>query len=74
LAEHQLTSADLGWANLVLVMEHKHKSRIVEKFRSSMELPKIESLEIPDNYKYMDDALVNLIRERSEPHILDFQG
>ena len=44
----QLSADDLEWADLVLVMERKYKSRILETYRDHPHLPKIVSLDIPD--------------------------
>ena len=39
-----------------------------------LELPPIESLDIPDEYEYMDEELVDLIRSGVEHHINNFAG
>jgi predicted protein tyrosine phosphatase len=65
---HPISSLDLLWADLVLVMENKHKSRISESFRD-ISLPPIKSLDIPDEYKYMDEELIELIKTGVEHHI-----
>src|SRR5258708_40221725 len=48
-SSHQISSSDIEWADLVLVMERKYKTRILSEFRD-YKLPPIESLEIPDEY------------------------
>jgi len=63
---HKLSAKDLGWADLVLVMERRHKTRIIEDFRDEAELPRIRSLDIPDDYQFMDPELVELLREKVE--------
>lgn len=67
---HTLSSQDITWADLILVMEDKYRQRIRETFRDS-DFPLIESLEIPDEYAYMDPELVELIRECTEPLLGD---
>ena len=67
-SRHQISAADIGWADLILVMEEDHKARILEQFRS-LALPAMESLDIPDEYEYMDDELVDLIRGGVEARI-----
>ena len=49
-------------------MEQKHKTRLLETFRH-LDLPLIDSLDIPDEYKFMDEELVDLIREGTEFHL-----
>lgn len=64
-SRHQLDERDLAWADLILVMEQKYAARIRKTFRD-LDLPPIESLEIPDEFAFMDDELVRLIREGTE--------
>ncbi|HEY1172578.1 MAG TPA: protein-tyrosine-phosphatase [Verrucomicrobiae bacterium] len=61
-SKHRVTEKDLAWAELVLVMERKHKARILEAFGGLENLPRIESLEIPDEFEFMEEELVELIR------------
>ena len=68
-ANHQLSQKDIEWCDLILVMEQKHKKYIHERFRS-LELPPIFSLEIPDEYQFMDQELIELIKAGTEPHII----
>jgi predicted protein tyrosine phosphatase len=65
---HLISSSDLLWADLVLVMENKHKNRISVSFRD-IHLPPIKSLDIPDEYVYMDEGLIELIKSGVEYHI-----
>lgn len=65
---HQICAADIAWADLILVMEEKYAAAIREKFRHS-KLPPMRSLDIPDEYEYMDAELVELIRAGVEAHI-----
>ncbi len=67
-SNHELSDEDILWANVILVMEQGYKKRIAEHFRH-LELPRIESLDIPDEYQYMDDELVGLIRTAVEYQI-----
>ena len=66
-SRQRVTEKGLNWASFVVVMERKHASRIREQFRNLEELPPIESLDIPDEYQFMDPELISLIRERLEP-------
>jgi predicted protein tyrosine phosphatase len=65
---HRVSLQDMKWADLVLVMESKHKARLREAFRDDP-LPPIECLEIPDDYGLMDDTLIELIRAGTEAHL-----
>ena len=63
---------DLVWADLVLVMEQKHRSRLLADFPDKTKFLTIHVLDIPDDYGYMDAELVQLIRIAADPFIDDF--
>jgi len=44
-------------------MEEKHKSRLVAEYRRLLENTPIHVLDIPDEYKYMDAELIDLLRQ-----------
>ena len=67
-SKHPISKADIEWAELILVMERGYKSRIVGSFRDAS-LPAIENLDIPDEYQYMDEELIDLIEKGAEFHI-----
>jgi protein-tyrosine phosphatase len=50
----------LIWADLIFVMEREHKRRLQEKFPSSILTKEVIILNIPDEYRYMDNQLVEL--------------
>lgn len=54
---------DLKWADQVIVMESKHKQRIQAYFPRISKYKKIRVLNIPDNYKYMDDKLIKVLEK-----------
>ena len=62
-ARHPVSAADLSWAQVIFVMEEKHKSRLVAEYRRFLENKPIHVLDIPDDYKYMDAELVALLQE-----------
>jgi predicted protein tyrosine phosphatase len=65
---HPISEADIRWADLILVMEEDQKSRITGKYRH-LKLPGIASLDIPDEYEYMEKELIDAIRSGVEYHI-----
>jgi predicted protein tyrosine phosphatase len=69
-ARRRVTGNDLRWADLVLVMEEKHRSRLREEFREEACAAAIHVLDIPDEYRFMEPALVELVRERAAALIL----
>ena len=46
-------------------MEQKYKTRLLGTFRD-LEFPLIDSLDIPDEYEFMNEELVELIRGGTE--------
>jgi predicted protein tyrosine phosphatase len=65
---HGLSEDDLEWADVVLVMERSHISRIRSSFSIS-DLPSMASLDIPDEFKLMDPELVSLIQTGTEYYL-----
>ena len=58
-------SGDLiEWADVVLVMEGSHRNKVAKKFRAQLKRKRLVTLEIPDNYEYMDPNLVKLLEAR----------
>ena len=69
-ARRTISVQDIRWADLIFVMEEKHKSRIRAQFRDETRNKTIHVLDIPDDYKFMDPELIELIREKVGPLIL----
>ena len=60
-ARHLVSETDLAWADVVLVMEDKHKSRLLAEHRALLHRKPLYVLDIPDDYRYMDPELVALL-------------
>jgi predicted protein tyrosine phosphatase len=54
----------VDWADLILVMEKSHRTRLTKRFGKHLSGKRVVVLDIPDNYDYMDPALVELIKRR----------
>ena len=63
-ADNPVTPELLQWADLILVMERVHRSKLSAKFRAQMAGKRVICLEIPDNFDYMEPALVQLLNAR----------
>ena len=61
-ARRHVSPADIEWAHVILVMEEKHKSRLVADFARLLEHKPIHVLDVPDEFKYMDPELVEELR------------
>lgn len=71
-ARHTVSIDDIRWADVVIVMEQKHKSRLVADFTRLLNNKPVHVLDIPDEYKYMDPELVELL-EQSVAHLLNIE-
>jgi protein-tyrosine phosphatase len=68
-ARKKVNAAMILWADLVLVMEKKHRSQLVEKFPDETAGKQIVVLHIPDEYRYMDPELVENIETAVAPYL-----
>lgn len=50
-------------------MEKKHKQRITEKFKDEVAAKEIIVLNIPDDYQYMDEELIDELNSKLSAYI-----
>lgn len=62
-SERKISEQELRWADIVFVMETGHKSRISGTYKH-LKLPKIEVLNIDDEFEFMDEELIELLTDR----------
>jgi predicted protein tyrosine phosphatase len=62
-SRRKVSEDDIRWAELIFVMEEKHKSRLVAEFTDLIKNKTIHVLDIPDEYKYMDPELVEQLEQ-----------
>ena len=63
-AEVPVSPELLAWADTVFVMEKVHRSRLSAKFKRHLNGKRVICLDIPDDYAYMDPALVCLLEQK----------
>ncbi|WP_433946755.1 low molecular weight protein tyrosine phosphatase family protein [Paenibacillus sp. SN-8-1] len=68
-ARIKVTAGHIGWADLIFVMETKHTRRLKEKFGSSLTGKRIIRLDIPDDYPFMDEELIEILKARVSEYI-----
>lgn len=73
-ARRTVAADDLVWADLVFVMEYKHREQLVRKFPLETKNKEIHVLDIPDSYQYMDSVLMEEIAAAVDPIIAEFKG
>ncbi len=64
----RITEQLILWADLILLMEYEHSKRLRHLF-NKIDLPKIEVLNIKDNYEFMDEKLVAILIEKVNIYI-----
>ena len=67
-ARIKVTAGQLGWADVVVVMEKRHKERLQQKFPKEFAVKRCVCLFISDDYEFMDAALVEILREKMCEH------
>lgn len=68
-ARRTVSISDIRWADLILVMEDKHRARLRAQFRDELRYKRLHSLDIPDLYRYMDPDLIELLEDKASPLI-----
>ncbi|MGB3619940.1 MAG: phosphotyrosine protein phosphatase [Ketobacter sp.] len=63
-AKKTVNTADLQWADLIFVMEKKHKNRLKAEFGRMVQFKTIHVLDIPDDYRFMDQELIDELEAR----------
>lgn len=69
-ARIRITESDIGWADVIFVMEKNHKNRIAKEFKSAIVGKKIICLFIEDIYEPMEPALIQELRQKLAPYLL----
>ena len=68
-AENPLTDELIEWADTIFVMERLHLNKVRSKFRNALGPRRIVCLEIPDEYAFMDPALIRLLQTKMRRHL-----
>ena len=63
-ARIKVTAGHLGWADVIVVMEQRHKERLRQKYPETLADKRCLCLFIADDYEYMAADLVERLRER----------
>jgi predicted protein tyrosine phosphatase len=68
-AEELVTTELLEWADLILVMEPRHRALLQRRFGRHLRHARLACLDIRDDYDFMDEGLVRLLESRVTPHL-----
>ena len=68
-ADTPLTAELVEWADIIFVMENMHRTKLQQRFRSSLKSKRVICLDIPDDYEFMDPLLVRMLENRVPQHL-----
>ncbi|MBB1610837.1 phosphotyrosine protein phosphatase [Pseudomonas sp. UMC65] len=63
-AEVPLGPELVQWAELIVVMEARHREKLRKRFKAQLREQQIVCLNIPDDYEFMDPELIQLLRQK----------
>lgn len=66
-AVRPIRAADLKWADLIMVMESKHRQQLLSRFPAELKYTELHVLDIPDEYQFMDPELIQTIKDSVDP-------
>jgi len=66
-ARRTVSENDIAWASVIMVMEDKHKARLKAAFGRLLDGRTMHVLDVPDEYRYMDPELVELLEQAAGP-------
>lgn len=64
-----LAPEQVRWADVIFVMEKEHRAKLNRKFKRHLNGQRVIVLGIPDDYAYMDPALVELLEKKVTPYL-----
>ena len=59
----------VAWAELIFVMERRHRRKLAQRFQRYLRHARVICLDIPDDYRFMQPELVALLEARVGPHL-----
>lgn len=68
-AINPVTPELLEWANIIFVMEEHHRDKLRKKFLPHLAHAKIICLNINDLYRYMEPALIEVLKQKVTPYL-----
>lgn len=57
------------WADLIFVMEKRHRQRLRNRFGPLLDHKEMIILDIEDNYQYMDEELIETLKASVTPYL-----
>ena len=66
-AKRTLSVMDIRWADMIIVMEDKHRARLRAQFRDELRYKTVHVLDIPDLYRFMNPELIEILEAKVVP-------
>lgn len=63
-ADVRLSDEQIEWADLIVAMEQTHRTKLTRNYSSTLRGKRIIVLGIPDNYDFMDEDLISLLKKK----------
>jgi len=73
-ADQPLDSEVIQWADVIFVMETVHRTRLTKKFGPWLRDKRVIVLNIPDDFAYIEPALVQLLERTVGPLLMQMGG
>ncbi len=67
-AENPTTPELVAWADVIFVMERTHRNKPQKRFKKHLRA-RVICLDISDDYEFMDEELVRLLKTRVSRHL-----
>jgi predicted protein tyrosine phosphatase len=68
-ADIMLSPEQIEWADIIFVMEKRHRSKLSKKFKRHLNGKRVVCLDIPDDYSYMQPELITLLERKAGPFL-----
>lgn len=68
-ADIVLSAEQVEWADIIFVMEKRHRTKLSQKFGRHLKGTRVICLDIPDIYTFMQPELVALLERKVSPFL-----
>jgi predicted protein tyrosine phosphatase len=69
-ARRRITVGDIRWADLIILMEEKHRDRLRAECRQELQYREMHVLGVEDRFEFMDPRLVEELQAHIDPILL----
>ncbi len=65
-----ITEGHIGWADTIFFMEKSHLERVRQRFPQALHDKQVVTLQIPDDFEFMQLELLDELRGKLGPHLM----